>query len=165
MAGATITLTPGGQTSTSNSAGAYSFTGLTVGNYTVTITPPSGFTLPSTEQAAKSATVTAGQTTTVSWTLQPVTGTTVNISVGDNFFSPAVDTVVVGTTVKWTNNGNVAHTTTSDASTPVWDGNLSTGGSFQFTFTQAGSFPYHCEIHSCKASQGCSSMNGTIVVQ
>src|SRR2546427_5855774 len=37
-------------------------------------------------------------------------------------FSPATLTVKVGTTVKWTNNGSTAHTTTSDATPqPIWD--------------------------------------------
>ncbi len=36
-------------------------------------------------------------------------------------FSPAPLTVKVGTTVKLTNNGSTAHTTTSDATQPIWD--------------------------------------------
>ena len=66
--------------------------------------------------------------------------------------------VAMGTTVTWTNNDSIAHTTTSD--TGVWDsGILAPGQSFSFTFASTGTFPYHCAIH------GAASMSGTIVVQ
>jgi plastocyanin len=66
--------------------------------------------------------------------------------------------VSTGTTVMWMNNDAISHTATSD--TGVWDsGILGPGQSFSFTFTQAGTFPYHCAIH------GVASMSGTIVVQ
>lgn len=70
-------------------------------------------------------------------------------------FDPATVTVPVGTTVQWTNNDGATHTITSDAGD--WDsGRLSNGQSFSHTFTEAGSFGYHCSIHR--------SMKGTIVV-
>ena len=74
----------------------------------------------------------------------------------DNFaFSPQSLQVKVGTTVTWTNNQGATHTVTSD--TGAWDsGNLSQGKSFSFTFTTAGTFAYHCAIHS--------SMTGTVEV-
>jgi plastocyanin len=74
----------------------------------------------------------------------------------DNFaFSPQSLQVKVGTTVTWTNNQGTTHTVTSD--TGEWDsGNLSQGKSFSFTFTKAGTFAYHCAIHS--------SMTGTVEV-
>ena len=74
----------------------------------------------------------------------------------DNFaFSPQSLQVKVGTTVTWTNNQGATHTVTSD--TGAWDsGNLSQGKSFSFTFTKAGTFAYHCAIHS--------SMTGTVEV-
>jgi plastocyanin len=66
--------------------------------------------------------------------------------------------IAMGTTVTWVNDDSIAHTATSD--TGVWDsGILSPGQSFSFTFTSAGTFPYHCAIH------GAASMSGTIVVQ
>jgi plastocyanin len=70
-------------------------------------------------------------------------------------FNPTPLNVAVGTTVTWTNSDGAAHTTTSDAGT--WDsGALSNGGKFSFTFTQAGTYTYHCAIHTF--------MKGTIVV-
>ena len=66
--------------------------------------------------------------------------------------------IAMGTTVTWTNNDSIPHTSTSDSG--VWDsGILSSGQSFSFAFTQAGTYPYHCAIH------GAASMSGTIVVQ
>ena len=81
----------------------------------------------------------------------------VNIIVQDFKFSPAVDTIKVGTTVQWVNDGPSEHSTTSD--TGLWNsGGLTppagTGGysatasqTFQFTFTQTGTFTYHCMFH------------------
>ena len=41
-------------------------------------------------------------------------GSVVDVSIRDFTFTPASVTVTVGTTVRWTNNGPSAHTTTSD---------------------------------------------------
>jgi hypothetical protein len=57
--------------------------------------------------------------------------------------------------VTWMNSDPVSHTTTSD--TGAWDsGPVSSGTTFQHTFSTAGTFPYHCNIHPF--------MHGTIVV-
>jgi LPXTG-motif cell wall-anchored protein len=64
-------------------------------------------------------------------------------------------TVPMGTTVTWTDKSDTAHTVTSDTgafgSSPVQPNQT-----FRFTFSQAGSFAYHCSIHPY--------MHGTIVV-
>jgi len=66
-------------------------------------------------------------------------------------------TIAPGTTVTWTNQDNMPHTTTSD--TGVWDsGLMQPGQSYSFRFTGGGTFPYHCQIH------GAASMSGTIQV-
>ena len=104
-------------------------------------------------------TVDAGQVTV---TPNPA-AVAVSIPVGAQGQGPAaygVNPLVIamGTTVTWTNNDSIPHTSTSD--TGVWDsGILSSGQSFSFAFTQAGTYPYHCAIH------GAASMSGTIVVQ
>ena len=78
------------------------------------------------------------------------------INIGDNFFDPADVTIPTGTTVCWTNNGQVTHTATSD--TGAFDsGFMSPGDMFTFTFNNAGSYPYHCVIHG-------ALMTGTITV-
>ncbi|HKZ50921.1 MAG TPA: plastocyanin/azurin family copper-binding protein [Dehalococcoidia bacterium] len=84
------------------------------------------------------------------------------ISIGDNFFAPANVTVPVGTTVRWTHNGSLPHTVTSE--TGVFDSGttsdkyLRSGATFQFTFTQPGSYPYYCFLHRALG------MVGTITV-
>ena len=70
-------------------------------------------------------------------------------------FSPADLTVKVGTTVTWTNEDGAPHIVATD------DGSfksetLNKGDTFSFTFSQAGTFPYHCGIHA--------SMKGTVTV-
>lgn len=78
------------------------------------------------------------------------------ISIIDFAFVPQTDTIPLGDTVRWTNNGDFLHTSTSD--NVVWNsGQLSHGQSFSFHFTSNGSFPYHCSNHP--------SMTATIIVQ
>ena len=77
------------------------------------------------------------------------------VTIADFSFAPACTTVPLNTTVTWTNNGPTAHTTTSDAA--GWNsGTLAASGTFQHTFTSAGTFGYHCAIHTY--------MTATIVV-
>ena len=71
-------------------------------------------------------------------------------------FSPATLTVKVGDTVAWTNKDPVAHTVTSDSGL-FNSGDLAPSATFSFTFSNAGTFTYHCAIHTY--------MKGTIVVQ
>jgi len=81
-----------------------------------------------------------------------------SVSIADFSFSPANDTINQGDTVTWTNNGAATHTTTGDAPLSLWNsGNLSHGQSFHVTFTAAGTYAYHCAIHS--------SMTGKVVVR
>jgi plastocyanin len=78
----------------------------------------------------------------------------------ENFaFSPATLAVKTGTTVTWTNRDSAPHIVVSDtgAQQAFSSNSLSDGASFTFTFTQAGTYPYHCSIHP--------SMKGTITVQ
>lgn len=77
-------------------------------------------------------------------------------------FNPKSLTVGMGTTVKWTNKDNVAHTVTSG--TPgspngTFDsGNLGNGATFSFTFNTKGTFQYYCKLHQ-------DTMSGTVIVQ
>jgi plastocyanin len=76
------------------------------------------------------------------------------VTVVDFGFNPGTITVKAGTTVTWTNTG-VTHTVTSN--TGLFDsGHLGTGDTFTFTFSKAGTYAYHCAIHS--------SMKGEITV-
>lgn len=87
-------------------------------------------------------------------TAPPSTGNSISIM---NFaFSPLTLTVKTGTKVTWTNKDTVTHTVTDDKGA-FNSGLLTPGNSFSFTFTQAGTYSYHCNIHH--------SMMATIVVQ
>jgi plastocyanin len=64
-------------------------------------------------------------------------------------FQPNALTIKVGTTVVWTNTSDAAHTVTSDtAGVFGTTTNLTMNQTFSFTFTKAGTFPYHCNIHA-----------------
>ena len=70
----------------------------------------------------------------------------VSVSIGDNFFDVADITVEPGTTVMWTNEGQLPHTVTAD------DGSFSSeelnpGDSYIVTFLGSGTVYYYCEIH------------------
>ena len=90
------------------------------------------------------------------------TGTSVSIvsgasSRGTSAYAPNPVTIASGTTVTWTNNDSVAHTSTSDTAGVFNSGTIAAGGQFNFTFTTRGTVTYHCAIHP--------GMMGTIVVQ
>jgi plastocyanin len=70
-------------------------------------------------------------------------------------FNPSTITVAANTTIKWTNKDSNTHTATSNTSV-FNSGNLSKDGTFSFNFTTAGTFAYHCAIHS--------SMTATVIV-
>lgn len=76
-------------------------------------------------------------------------------------YSPDSITIVIGknSTVFWTNDDVAIHTSTSDNGAPAAfdSGNIVAGGTFQFTFTVAGTYTYHCSYHPW--------MQGTIIVK
>lgn len=77
------------------------------------------------------------------------------VSIVNFSFNPGTLTVKAGTNVTWTNNGGSTHTVTAIDSS-FDSGNVSPGSTFQHTFATAGTFAYHCTIHS--------SMTATVVV-
>ena len=77
-----------------------------------------------------------------------------SVSVEDNFFDPATQRLAVGGTVTWTWNGSVGHNVTFSAGP---NSATQTTGTFNRTFSTAGSFPYQCTIHG--------GMTGTITVE
>lgn len=80
-------------------------------------------------------------------------------------FNPSSLAILQGDTVYWRFIDGSSHTTTSDATTgpETWDsGVLNEFDEFSHTFFLAGSYPYHCSVHS---SPGGSAMNGVITVQ
>ncbi len=96
----------------------------------------------------------SSKTTTAASTSQASGGSSVTIQ--GFAFSPATLTVSVGTKVTWTNKDGTTHTVTSDSGV-FNSGNVANGASYTYTFNTAGTFAYHCSIHS--------NMTGTIVVK
>jgi plastocyanin len=68
-------------------------------------------------------------------------------------FNPAsYNATVNGAAVVWKNNGGVLHTVTTNStlngSLPTINSNVpQNGGTYSFTFTQAGTYHYYCSIH------------------
>ena len=93
-------------------------------------------------------------TTTTPTTTAPAQAANEVFIIGSTFM-PGTTTVPVGTTVTWTNQDNGEHTVTSN--TGLFDTELFTGESSSYTFTEPGTFDYHCIPHS--------GMIGQVVVE
>ncbi len=63
-------------------------------------------------------------------------------------FTPASITVAAGTRITWTNKDSASHTVTSDDGTFTSSGTLGNGATYSYTFTTAGTYNYHCAIHT-----------------
>jgi plastocyanin len=73
----------------------------------------------------------------------------VSVNIMNFKFDPTPLTIPVGTTVVWTNQDSAPHTASSDpGSAFTFDtGMLQKGQSGKVTFTMAGTFAYHCNVH------------------
>lgn len=76
----------------------------------------------------------------------PPAATPNTVSIENFSFNSASLTVPAGTKITWTNNDNVTHTVTADDNS-FSSGNLAKGATFSMTFTTAGTYSYHCQIH------------------
>jgi uncharacterized protein (TIGR03118 family) len=89
---------------------------------------------------------------------------TVNVDIINFTFSPASTNVNVGDTVTWTQKDTTEHTSTSD--TALWNSPfLSLNQTFSQTFSNAGTFPYHCTLHSFMKASVTVSNTAPPVVQ
>jgi plastocyanin len=83
-------------------------------------------------------------------------GSAVQVIMANRSYSPQQVNVRVGDTVTWVNQDSPQHDVVADNG--EFKSNLfDKGGTFSFTFTKAGTYPYHCSIHP--------GMVGTVVVQ
>ena len=83
-------------------------------------------------------------------------GASAAVDIKNFAFAPASASVATGGKITWTNGDTTAHTVTFDDGSAD-SGNLAPGATFDHTFATAGTFAYHCAIHS--------SMKGTVTVQ
>jgi plastocyanin len=113
-------------------------------------TPPTATTAPTSPPATVAPTTAPASPTAVSGSAA--------VTIQNFSFSPQVITVKVGTTITWTDKDSTAHTVTSvSGPTSFNSGSLTpSGGTFQFKFSQAGTYSYHCMIHP--------SMTATVIV-
>jgi plastocyanin len=81
---------------------------------------------------------------------------TVQAGVADFAFAPATVTAKVGDVITWTNAGPASHTVTVDDHSSCDTGSIASGATGSLTFSAAGTYPFHCSIHS--------SMKGTITI-
>lgn len=93
-------------------------------------------------------------------------GTSGTVTVGNDFFSPATDTVAAGTAVMWNwdtcSSDAYGGRTCASHSVTFDDGatsDIQSSGTFSRAFSTAGSFTYFCKVH------GRAVMSGTIVVK
>ncbi len=105
-----------------------------------------------TTPASTPATAPPTPTPTLAPKATPAAGTSQTVMIitnsdGSFGFSPALLTIKPGTTVTWKNVSLAPHTVTSDDGTTFDSGTVAVGQSFQFKFTAAGTFTYHCNIH------------------
>ena len=127
-------------------------------NPTLTPTPPTGGSTPT-------ATPPSGPTPT------PPVGATRTVDVGpggsmtfvDRQSSSSTSTISVGDTIQWVWVSGIHSTTSGTCTTSctedgIWDSGQGSGMTFSHTFTQAGTFPYFCEVHG-------AAMQGTVIVQ
>jgi len=122
---------------------------------TATSTPTVANTAVATNTATVAATNTSTSTATATATPRP---NTVTVNMTNFAFDPKSLTVRVGDTVQWINNSGTPHTSTSDGG--AWDSDLvASGGSYSRTFSQTGTFAYHCSFHQAQGQ------TGTITVQ
>jgi plastocyanin len=78
-----------------------------------------------------------------------------SVSIPGRSFSPASVTIAAGGTVRWSNSDGDSHTVTADNGS-FDSGILASGRTWSHTFSAAGAFTYHCEVHP--------DMRGTVTV-
>jgi plastocyanin len=97
-----------------------------------------------------------GQPSAAAAACQPTTATgTVGATIKDFAFSPNPIQAKVGDVVAWTNNDSTTHTVTLDDGS-CDGGHDAPGATVALTFGKAGTYTYHCAIHT--------SMKGTVQV-
>lgn len=75
----------------------------------------------------------------------PVQGVT-QVALSNFAVGPANIQVPLGTTVTWTNDDDAPHSVTFDNGMAD-SGIFHKGQTYQYTFTKAGTFVYHCSVH------------------
>jgi plastocyanin len=96
----------------------------------------------------------------------PVNGSTTSLSVENNKYVPALDSVDVGATLTWTwstctgdgYGGNTCASHSVKFDDGVSSSRIQSSGTFTRKFDAAGTYTYHCAVHG-------TAMSGKIVVK
>ena len=78
------------------------------------------------------------------------------VNISNLAFDPNSIAISAGTEVTWTNQEAAAHTVTSDDGNFASSGNLGQNDTYSVTFSNPGTYMYHCSLHP--------SMTGTVTV-
>ena len=78
------------------------------------------------------------------------------ISIKNFNFNPTTVNIKVGESVTWNNEDSAPHSIISDSGTELASKTFSSGQSYTYTFNTAGTYEYHCGVHT--------SMKGKVVV-
>ena len=159
VGGATLRLTGNNQparNTTSGNDGVYAFNNIPTGSYTLTITPPTGFTLGG--AGTQTVTINANQQTNATAFVLSASGgggapAFVEVTMSHTQFNPDDVQVQVGGRVRFVNNDPVQHNATAQAFNT---GNLNPGAAAEVVLNTPGTIIYNCTLHS--------GMSGTIEV-
>jgi len=83
-------------------------------------------------------------------------GENIEVAIENNAFNPATVNISTGDTVRWTNLDSASHTV-AGTGTNFGSEVLNQGDSYEFLFTDAGTYEYYCSIHP--------DMRGTVIVE
>jgi plastocyanin len=96
--------------------------------------------------AAPTVTASTSASAVLAATALPSPVASTSMSIQGFAFHPSVITVPVGSKVTWSNLDLDDHTITANGGTFNSD-DIASGQTFSFTFTKAGPYDYHCQIH------------------
>lgn len=86
----------------------------------------------------------------------PVQQVRTDVAINDNAFDPLTVNIATGGIVRWTNQGDNYHTSTSRNG--LWDsGTMAPGAIYSVRFLSAGTYAYYCRYHGLM-------MSGTVIV-
>lgn len=91
-----------------------------------------------------------------------IAAVTVDVAIRNFAFAPTPLVVAVGTTVRWTNYDTTGHDVTGDGDfAPVRSPLIRQNQTYEYTFTKAGTYSYHCSPHPFMMGQVQVTDSGT----
>ena len=161
VANAAVSLTASGRqtrNTTTSASGSYTFNNIETGTWTVSVLPPSGYSVGVGGLTVPVAVI-ANQTTTATTIVLAKQGTgtgaplTATVRMYETNFSPQTTTIRVNGTVTWRNDDAVQHNVRAPG---ISSPDLNQSQTFQRQFTSTGTVQYSCGLHA--------GMTGTINV-